>query len=255
MIWSQTHRPIATGGLTLSEPWVIYHVVQDGRIVLCLVDATTGAWVDAIITSHKGAVEKLFVTLDRQLVLVTSQSIASYDPDTRKSRWQVAAGGRVRRASLRLEVDALYFSDDGLRLRKISLEDGRSVWESEPLVPRGADELAVFVEGGNVIVGSTSSVSAVDAVTGLTLWRGTTPERPRLVSRIPTQAYIVTVDLPRGGGEGTAYFYDHRNASGLIPLDGGVLPLGNLKDARTVLALDGALMVQSGDAILGWTRR
>ena len=98
---------------------------------------------------------------------------------------------------------------------------------------------------------------AVDSVTGLTLWRGTTPEHCRLVSRLITDAYVAAVDLSDGLREGrsAAYFYDHRNASGVIPRDGGAPDLGPLTDVRTVLALDHALVIQTGSTIHGYTNK
>jgi len=112
-------------------------------------------------------------------------------------------------------------------------------------------------EGGSLIVSTTSSVSAVDSVTGLTLWRGTAPERCRLVSRLITDAYVVGVDLSDGLREGraAAYFYDHRNASGVIPRDGGAPDLGPLSDVRAVLACDHALIIQTGATIRGYANK
>ena len=154
-----------------------------------------------------------------------------------------------------MDVDALYFSDDGHRLKKISLENGELLWESERLVPRGDDGLTVGLQDGSVIVSSASSVSGVDAVTGLTLWRGTTPERPRFATRLITQSYVIAVDVPAGflDAPSVAYFYDHRNASGVIPREGGAPKLGALTDVRATLAADGALLIQAGSTIMGWT--
>jgi hypothetical protein len=94
-------------------------------------------------------------------------------------------------------------------------------------------------------------------VTGLTLWRGTTPEHCRLVSRLITDAYVAAVDLSDGLREGrsAAYFYDHRNASGVIPKDGGAPDLGPLSDVRAVLAADPALIIQTASTIRGFAHK
>jgi hypothetical protein len=52
----------------------------------------------------------------------------------------------------------------------------------------------------------------------------------------------------------TAYFYDHRNHSGLIPPDGAP-DLGELPDLRAFLALDDALVIQTGQSIRGFVAR
>jgi len=257
LLWSETRHPVALGRVRVVDPWVVYHISQDGRAVLCLVEAETGAWLDAVMTDEKRPVEELFVTLEGRIIVVTSQTIASYDAETRTRLWQTPLAGPPRPASLLLDLDALYVSDDAGDLRKIDLDDGRLVWQSEKLVQRGEDDLTVQREGGSLIVSTTSSVSAVDSVTGLTLWRGTAPERCRLVSRLITDAYVAAVDLSDGLREGraAAYFYDHRNASGVIPRDGGAPDLGPLSDVRAVLACDHALIIQTGSTIRGYANK
>lgn len=260
LIWSETRRPAPLGRVRLVDPWVVYHISQDGQAVLCLVEADTGAWLDAVMTEEKRPIEELFVTLEGQIIVVTSQGISSYDAETRTRLWQspLAAGAAgPRPGSLLLDLDAVYVSDDGGDLRKIDLDDGRLLWQSERLAPRNEDDLTVQREGSSLIISTTASISAVDSVTGLTLWRGTTPEQCRLVSRQLTDAYVVAVDTSDGLREGrsAAYFYDHRNGSGVIPKDGGAPDLGPLNDVRTVLAADHALIIQTGSTIRGYTNK
>jgi len=52
--------------------------------------------------------------------------------------------------------------------------------------------------------------------------------------------------------EGTVYFYDHRNASGILPKMGGILELGPLTDVRTILAADQSLWMQTGTGLQVW---
>jgi outer membrane protein assembly factor BamB len=254
-LWSRTHQPVPVGRLRLAETWLAYHVIQDERVVVCLVDAATGMWFDAIITEERGAVEDLFVTVDEQIVVAMSRTILSLDPEAHKLRWRVSLAGHLRRASLLADIDALYFSTDGRSVTKISLDDGRVLWQSEQLTRRGDDDLTVRRQDANIILSTVSSVSAVDAVTGLTLWQGTTPERPRFAARLLTGSYVIAVDVPGElpESECAAYFYDHRNASGMIARDGGAAPLGRLTDVRTILALDNALLIQTGSTIHRWS--
>jgi len=73
---------------------------------------------------------------------------------------------------------------------------------------------------------------------------------------MPTRSYFLVLDIPPAadGRTPTLFCYDHRNASGLLPRDGGVLTLAGLDDVIQVLATDGALVVQSGDSIHVWRR-
>ena len=56
------------------------------------------------------------------------------------------------------------------------------------------------------------------------------------------------------GESAAAYFYDHRNASGVVPRDGGVRTLGSITEDRAdaILLLDGALLIQVGSSIHVW---
>jgi outer membrane protein assembly factor BamB/TolA-binding protein len=257
LIWSQTRHPVPVGPVRIGDLWIVYHVVQDEQAVVCRVDAVDGGLIDATSTHDHHPLVDLFMALDGQAVVATTRSLAAYDLEAGERRWQVRLHGPPRPGSLLMDIDAFYLSDDGRQLRKFSLEDGRVLWESEQLTRRGAEDLAVGRQDGSLIVSTSSSVSAVDEVTGLTLWRGTAPESARFVERLATRAYIVAVDIPDEFGEPecVAYFYDHRNASGLIPRVGGALKLGALPDLRTLMAGDGALLVQSGSKILGWTNK
>lgn len=255
LIWSATPRPEPSGPMHLSDAWVTYHVIQDDHPTLCLVDAATGAWAGAIPTNESRTVVDHFATLDGQIVIATAQAISCYDSETHKRRWQVPLDGDLRRGSLLTDLDAVYYCDDGRRITKISVESGRRVWVSARLVPAGDDDVTLVKQDTSLIVSSISSISAVDAVTGLTLWEGTAPPRPHFVSRLLTRAYVVALDLADdvAEAESVVYFYDHRNASGMIARDGGALTLGRLADVRAIVAADRSLWIQTGSTIRGWT--
>jgi hypothetical protein len=44
-----------------------------------------------------------------------------------------------------------------------------------------------------------------------------------------------------------------RNASGLIPSDGGIMGLGSFDDVKRITIRDGALLLQDGRALHAWT--
>jgi outer membrane protein assembly factor BamB/thioredoxin-like negative regulator of GroEL len=254
VLWSVAGRPAPAGRVRFLDPWVAYHAVQDNRAVVCLIDAQNGSWLDSLPVDESRPIEDLFVTLDGQVVVITSQAISSYDPDARARRWQTPISGVPRPGSLLLDLDALYFCGDEGELRKLDLDDGKNAWPpTERLVHRGETDLTVQREGVEIIVSATGSVSAFDSVNGLLLWRGTTPEKCRLAARAVTDSYVVAVDLADGlrPGRAAAYFYDHRNHSGLIPSDGAP-DLGEITDVRAVLALDDALVIQAGQTIRGF---
>jgi len=226
--------------------------LQNGRAIVRLLDPSTGQRQKTIETDIQESPERVVITIDGQLVLVTPRTIVSYDTESQQRRWGVKLRGQLRPASLLVDLDAAYYSQDGSKLQKISLDDGRVLWETDDLTSHGDSELATQREGSFLIVTSSRSISAVDLVTGMTLWQGTSTERPNFVATLTTEAYIVAVDRSDDvpDGKTVAYFYDHRNASGVIP-EGGAANLGPMEDVRAVMALDGALVVQSGTSLLG----
>jgi len=248
---------VPLSGVYVSDPWVAYHVILDGEPTIVVMDAVTGERHSSVTIDEPRPIEWFFTTVDAQLIVVTSRSVAAYDIDTAGRRWRVALDGHVRSSTLTMGLDALFLSDDGRRIRKISIEDGRTLWESEDLIGRGEEDLTVRRFEGYLLLSTASSISVVDDVTGLTLWRGTTPDLAQLVDRFVSQAYIVAFDI---AGEhrdelSTAYFYDHRNASGMIPKIGGACRLGDLEDVREILVVDDALIIQAGSTIRGWTTK
>lgn len=260
LLWAKTHRPKPIGRIALGDNLLAYHAAgqrNTDHAVVCVVDAAAGDWLGAVLTEEKHAVEGLYITLDERLLLATTRSVSCYDPQTQRRHWRIQLDGRLRPDSLLLDLDALYYSDDGRTVKKIGIESGKTLWESQPLARRGDDDLNLQLQDAALIVSTNASVNAVDTLTGLTLWAGTTPQRVKLQARLLTSAYLVAVNIPGGllDAEATAYFYDHRNASGLIARDGGALPLGALEGVKQILAADNALLIQTGSTIRGWSRR
>jgi outer membrane protein assembly factor BamB/tetratricopeptide (TPR) repeat protein len=257
VVWTQNKPPMRPGRMSLSERWLIYEAMQDRHTVICLIDAETGAWVDTIATTEKSSAEAILLTIDEQAILVTSQAITAFDLDARSVRWRTPTDGHPQSASLKLDLDVLYFSDDGRSIRKISLEDGRILWSSQRMTRHGDHDLTVLKQNASIVVSTSSSIGAVDELTGLMLWNGTTRDQPNLVERLITPEFALVIDRPRdenSGDESVAYFYDLRNGSGVIPRNGGATKLGDLKNVRAIMAVDGALLIQTGQTIQGWNQ-
>ena len=255
VIWSQTHRPIPGGRVRLTDRYLVYSVAQGAGSAVQVIDAATGDWLQTVTIDEPRSIEDLLVTIDGQLVIVTSRSLSGYDLETASRRWHVVLDGYVRPAALIFDLDAVYLSDDGRQVQKLSLEDGSTLWRSEDVVRPGDENPTATLHGDNLIVSTSSSIGALDVVNGMILWQGVTSERPRLSERTITQSYVLALDMPEEPPEadGTAYFFDHRNASGVIPRNGGTLNLGRLEEVKAVLVSDGALLIQTGSTIHGWT--
>ena len=174
----------------------------------------------------------------------------------------MALDGFVRRNSLYLDTDALYFTDDGTHLQKVSLVSGKILWRSDRLVPREArlqragNDFLVERMGKGIIVSTPWSVCAVDRANGLTLWAAAASGSPHFVRRFLTDAYVVAIDvpLPPGRTESVAYFYDQGNGDSVSPEDGGELRLGLLSDIRSIVVADDSLWIQDGETLRVWSK-
>jgi len=252
VLWIQKHKPAPLGRIRVVDPWIVYHVVQDGHAILCILDAETGNWIDSIATDEKRPIEELFVTLDGHILTVTTQSIASYDIENRARQWQIAVAGALRRGSLLLDLDGLFASDTGNDLRKIALNDGHVLWQTERLSPRSDEDFSVVREGPAILISTSASVSAVDASNGLTLWRGTAPEKVHFVKQVVSDAFVIELNVPVDDHDASdLYFYEHRNDSGAIPRN-GIVNVGTVNDFRVLLAVDGGVVMQVGTTIRGY---
>ncbi|HNQ22288.1 MAG TPA: PQQ-binding-like beta-propeller repeat protein [Phycisphaerae bacterium] len=266
-VWSVVQTPAPAGPLRCSDAWVVYcayrrppsgaEAGEAGVPVLYLVDALTGRAVDSILLDERNPVEDLFVTLDEQILVVSAQAVTAYDATTRRRLWHIAVRDRFPTAALRVDIDALYLTPDGRRLEKRSLENGETIWVSG-VIARDRDEItSVQLQDRNVIVGTPRSVSALDAVTGMTLWEGLAPDDANFMHCSLTDSCALAVHVPerREGGPAAAYFYELRGGSGVIPRQGGYLPLGELEGVRAVLPGDNALIIQAGSSVRGWGHR
>ncbi len=256
VVWTAKRQPAPLGPMELSDSVLIYHTSREGRAVFQIVSASTGELLDSIVTDEQRPVEDLYLTLDGLFIMVTSKSIACYDPAKQARQWQVSLNWPVRRATLQYDMDSMYFIDDAGVLKKIGLEDGRIVWESQRVLVRGEENETLHREREYLFVSTNSSISAVDIANGQLLWQGTTPENPHFVQWLVTGSYMAGLHAPGEGvdGVGQLFFYDHRNASGVIPKSGGVLDLGVMTDVRGMIAADGGVVVQNGSTIRGFTQ-
>ncbi|MEK6677232.1 MAG: PQQ-binding-like beta-propeller repeat protein [Planctomycetota bacterium] len=255
LLWSNTPPLAPSAHLRIRDQWITYPALQDERVVLCLVDAASGTWHDPISTDEQEGVEDLRLSLDGQALLILSRSIHSYDVETREVRWRLALEGKARRESIEMDMEALYLSDDATHLMKISLEDGSVLWKTDRLIGGREDEFTVDRQGNYLLVSTVSSILAVDADSGQILWRGVLPKEPRLVRRVVSDAYVAAVQVPPLGvdRESAVYFFDYRNASGILPKNGGVLKLPPLNDIRMILLAENSFWVQTATSLRFWS--
>jgi len=253
-LWKRSYEVTPGATLAVFDDDVVYAALREGRARVHFVDGATGAPRTVVETEIDELPERLVLTIDGQLIVLTPRTLAAFDLETHQRRWLVRLRGQLRPSSVLVDLDAAYFCQDGRRLQKIGLDAGQVVWETDELTTRPDSEPVTRREGGYLIVTTARSVSAIDPIDGMTLWQGVHAEKPNFVATLLTASYVVAVDRSENvpDGKTVAYFYDHRNASGVIP-PGGAPNLGAMEDVRTVAVYDRSLLIQMGSSILGIT--
>ncbi|MFQ5463171.1 MAG: PQQ-binding-like beta-propeller repeat protein [Phycisphaerae bacterium] len=254
-IWARAEYPPVGRRICIQADWVVFDCLRGGETSLILLDMHDGSAIEIIDTHRTQDVEDVFLTLDKQIILITSHDVNAYQVSPGQLRWSVTIESQLQRDTLLLDVDAFYVCDDARGMKKLGLDDGSRLWTSPRILPRGQQEIAAKLLNSNIIMSSSSVIAAIDAISKLVLWEATTPQDPRFLARRITDAYFLAVHIPDRvqDRDGFAFFYDHRHGSGMIARDGGRLNLGRLDQVQTILAVDDTLLIQTGNTIRGWS--
>ncbi len=251
--WQHKKLQGPRGTMRVVEPWLVYHFAEDGGTFCRIINIETGEHVRDLLMDDPRSLETLFLTLDGRLITVTAQSISAYDIETGERRWRYAIDGMLRRSSLLVDFDAIYFSEDGRRVRKLNVENGRTVWLSDVLSRRPRDDIRIDRQGAGVVVHTSASVAAVDEVNGLTLWEGVTPDNAHFIARGMVADHFLALHRPDNEKEAPTskvYCYDLRNASGLLR---GTVDVGDVGKAASMLVVDDGFIIQTGNKLMRWS--
>ncbi|MCC7291462.1 MAG: PQQ-binding-like beta-propeller repeat protein [Phycisphaerales bacterium] len=254
VLWEQALHPAPGRDLACGDDWITYTAVDGRRLGWFRMAWDAPADVRGTPVDELGPILRVLNTFDGQVLLISAEKVAAFDPASGECRWVAAPGGRIRESALLADFDGLYLTVDGRSMLKLSLSDGQELWRSLQVASRGDEGLSLILQDGNLIVSDARGVTALDGMSGQTLWKGTAPERCNLLFRAATQSYFAVIDArPASDDVPTrAFFYDHRNASGLLPREGGVLNLAPTGDITTAVVCDHALVVQMGKTLQGW---
>jgi hypothetical protein len=197
---------------------------------------------------------------DGTLVIATAQSLQAFEPFSGKPLWTERPGRSAVTASLALGLDGVYLSQDGQRLTKRDLSDGRVLWTSPVIDPPSArpqTTLSTVLHRGDLFVLSSRAMITLDPDNGTLAWEGTTERDARLSYHLVAEDYATAIDARREQQNGrgkrtrhlTAYFYDRRDRSGILPDDHGIAKLGSFDDLKHITLRNHALIVQDGQTL------
>jgi hypothetical protein len=138
-------------------------------------------------------------------------------------------------------------------MEKLSLDDGRTVWTSDPLFEAHGEALSTALVGDNLIVMTDSDVVFLDAVGGRVAREGRMLADVHFVRHFVSESSVVSIDGPvRGRGGSYAVYRFALPGSGRAE-DVAMSPLGTFDDVRGFMLYDGAVIADRSRMFLGWS--
>ena len=257
--WQRKLDLMPAGKILTSQEFVIYRATRGRQTVFCVLDIDTGRAIRTLAPTDLGGAFWYRLSPEGMLVSATNQSLHAMDPYTGRTLWSLRVDGAVYVKTLQVGLDGVFGSQDGRRIVKRSWRDGQPVWTASVLAdPANAAAVQTRLDAGRLYVFGPQAIWALAGATGQILWSGAADGDVRFESYHLARDYIVAIDARRaargeaGSRRYTAYFYDRRDDSGLIPADGGVLTLGQFETPRTISVRDRALLVAEPKRLVGF---
>lgn len=245
------HKP--QGPAVMSDRWIAYPTRSFKRPAVFVANAEDGRGGRLIVSDVDETILASHVSADGLLLVVSAQSVAAYELETGLELWRKRIGGSIVKATVAVDIDAVYLSDDGSRISKFSKYNGSRLWRSEPLFTVGMHDAELRLVDERVLVLSEKGFIAIDPVDGRTMWETDVDSNVSLYRRFTTDRYVVAVDAPSIEHDGPyrAIFFDLQGTGAIVPPS--PIDLGPLRDVRRVLVRDGAMIVQTGRNLFGWS--
>ena len=96
--------------------------MREGEEAHPVLASDTGALLTTLQAKDDARTERMFAALENLLV-VTSRSITLYDPFTAEHIWRLERERPIFAHTVQVDLDGVYFSDDGRHMVKIDLEN------------------------------------------------------------------------------------------------------------------------------------
>lgn len=168
IIWKQDLQPHPTQAASIGDQLTVYRAVSGDQQIFPVISTETGEWERTIRLPEQRPVLRIMHTLAGNVIFVTSQSLSAADPLSAKMEWQVQFDQNLLVGSVQVVLDGIILSADGVHVIKLSLDDGRQLWQSHALglIP---SELHVQLSQDELYVANQRRLISVDPHTGATL--------------------------------------------------------------------------------------
>ncbi len=228
--------------------------MRRGHAVFCVLDVKTGETLRTLLPPSEGNLLQMQITPDARLVVVRSRSVECYRLQTGQLLWDVERSGNVMAQTVQFDVDGLYLSDDAMRIEKLSLDNGSTIWTSDPLFDIHTETLSTTLANGHLVVMTDADVIFLDAVNGLILREGRMLADVHFVRHFLTETNVLAIDGPArsSGGSFAAYRFAFPGRGPAERMD--VSTLGTFGDVREFAIYNDAIVVHRGRMFMGWSR-
>lgn len=235
---------------------VIYRSVSEDQQVFPVLSLADGQERGIIELWNEAPVLSIVETLAGNTLLLTSQSIIAVDPVSGRMEWKVQFEENFSLASVHTLLDGVILSPDGMSMIKLSLDDGRRLWQSD-LLNRQPSEFRVLADYDELYVMHADHVDSLDVVSGRTLGTIRLPADTGLVHGEFLQEHLAVVCRRTEQQEDAAEYWMLQTfrpvqSDRTLQLSQAI-PLGRLVGERLRFAcFEFAIMGISQDTLYGW---
>ncbi len=192
VVWKHDLQHHPNQAMGIGNHLTIYRAVSGDRQIFPVISTENGTLQHTIQLREQRPVLKILTTLAGNVILVTSQSLHAVDPLTGRPEWRVQFDHNFLVESVRVVLDGIVLSADGLHILKLSLDDGRQLWRSDALGLRPSD-FRLFLSQDELYVADERRVFSIDVFSGATLGTLQLPQDTHLVHLDLTDQHLALV--------------------------------------------------------------
>jgi outer membrane protein assembly factor BamB len=144
MLWKRPLDPRPVRSLAVANHFLAYAGLKEEKPVVVIAAMEDGAVLSTIELPSREPVLNLQPTLAGNMLAYSTRSLSAFDPLSGEIEWTRTFDESMLLHTARLLIDGVVVCTDGLRIAKLSLDDGSILWQSEPLrsQPGSVDLLA-----------------------------------------------------------------------------------------------------------------
>ncbi len=197
LLWRRERVVPVTGPLAADHRYVCCATQHGRRSMIIILDAATGRESRTLSLNADQPVHALLFAPSGLLLAVGSKTTFAFDPTTGQTRYNAGTSGHFAASFLHTDPGGLFISDDGRRITKYDLRDGRILWKTPRIGTDARAGIWSALADGILFGASADALMAFDATSGRLRWRAKDPPGLRVQSPRLTREDVVTVGPAR----------------------------------------------------------